>query len=433
MSEDTKEVLRKQKITSLFPIQLHCYSPVFQGKDLIARDVTGSGKTIAFCAPLVDRFRRSRILSNQKVKALILAPTRELAQQICKVLEGLMAIPGEYKTVCTYGGMGMDYQARTLEEGVDFIVGTTGRTLDFINKGLINLNDLEAMVLDEADRMFENNFMEDIQEILGQIDKAVADKMQKLMFSATFPPKVTEMAQAWMNKDYVEVDLARDLKNKTAKNVNHISMNVTGKDRISVLADILALYGKDNAKILVFTQTKEETKALKLSRQLSQVVEVMHGDLSQFERNKVIKDFKSGLCQIMAATDVAGRGLDIPEVDMVIQIKPPMDIDAYIHRAGRTARAGKFGACITLFDDQQEYLVTAIAERAGIEFMPRAAPASETVHKAQADNFARNLQDAQPSEQDFEQACKVLQMFSGNAEVALAHVLASGAQKAQKA
>lgn len=296
MSEATKEVLRKKNFTTLFPIQEQCFAPVFNGKDLIARDVTGSGKTLAFCAPLVDRFRKAGILSNMKLKAMILAPTRELAQQICKVLESLCAEPGEFKTVCTYGGMGMDYQSRTLEEGVDFLVGTTGRTLDFMNKGLIDMKDLQAMVLDEADRMFENNFMDDIQEILGQIDKETAEKMQKLMFSATFPPKVTEMAQGWMNKDYLEVDLAKDLKNKTAKNVNHISMNITGKDRINVLADILAIYGKDNAKILVFTQTKEETKALKLSHKLSHVVEVMHGDLSQFERNKVLKDFKAGIC-----------------------------------------------------------------------------------------------------------------------------------------
>jgi ATP-dependent RNA helicase DDX21 len=364
---------------------------------------------------------------------MILAPTRELAQQICKVLESLSATPGEFKTVCTYGGMGMDYQARTLEEGVDFLVGTTGRTLDFINKGLVSLKDIQTMILDEADRMFENNFMEDIQEILGQIEKPVADKMQKMMFSATFPLKVTEMAQAWMSKDYVEVDLAKDLTNKTAKNVNHISMNVTGKDRISVLADILALYGKNNAKILVFTQTKEETKALKLSSKLSHVVEVMHGDLTQFERNKVIKEFKAGIVQILAATDVAGRGLDIPEVDMVIQIKPPMDIDAYIHRAGRTARAGKFGACITLFDDQQQFLVEAIAERAGIEFLNRNPPASETVQKAQSESLFKWIVEARPNNEHLEQAKKLLATFEGDAEQAIAHVLAAQPQRKQTA
>lgn len=227
-------------------------------------------------------------------------------------------------------------------------MGTTGRVLDHIERGNINFSDLKSVVLDEADIMLKLGFKEDVDNILASVQRASANDVQLLLFSATIPAWVRSIARSYMKRGFKIVDLAQDLKNKTARQVNHLAIECPYHNRVAALADVLVCYG-GNAKTIVFTQTKQDANQLILSEKIKQDMEVMHGDIAQNQREVTIKRFKEGKFQVLVATDVASRGLDIPNVDLVIQIEPPKDTETYIHRSGRTARAGKSGTCITFY------------------------------------------------------------------------------------
>lgn len=332
------------------------FNNVYNREDLIVRDLTGSGKTLGFTLPIIEYLRAHKLFGTKCAQAIVLAPTRELALQISRVFNDLKHHANEYNVLTVYGGVSIHDQTSQLRKGVDVFVGTTGRVLDHINRGNLNFSQTKFMVLDEADEMLNMGFKEDIDQILSTIAAQNKDKPTFLLFSATIPRWIKDLASHYLKPNWKMIDLAKDLKGKTQKNINHIAINCPYHNRMQTLADILIVYG-GLGQAIVFTSTKAEANQCLLSEKISKNIEVMHGDIAQNQREITLKRFKEGKFSVLVATDVAARGIDIPDIDLVIQVEPPKDAESYIHRAGRTARAGKTGTCITFWTMKQKMML----------------------------------------------------------------------------
>lgn len=239
--------------------------------------------------------------------------------------------------------------------------------------------------------MLKLGFKEDVDQILEKVKENVKTDHQFLLFSATVPRWIKEMATSYLKPNWKMIDLAKDLKSKAQKNINHISINCPFHNRMQTLADILLIYG-GIGQAIVFCSTKAEANSLLLSEKINKDLEVMHGDIAQNQREVTLKRFKEQKFSVLVATDVAARGLDIPNVDLVIQVEPPKDVETYIHRAGRTARAGKTGTAITFWTMKHKHMINTISMRAGINFKVIGIPQPEDVIRATSRNSLKKLQ-----------------------------------------
>lgn len=336
-----------------------------------------------------------------------MTPTRELALQVATELKKLMHKEHEYKVLTVYGGIPIENQTKELRYGVEFFVGTCGRVLDHIERGNINFEHLKSVILDEADQMLNMGFQEDIETIMNKVDQEVKERPQFLLFSATIPDWLKGVARKYLNKDYKTIDLVKNLKNKTANTVNHLALNCPFKNKIAVLADVLRCYGGLKGKSIVFAQTKVEANSIILSEKMRNNAEVLHGDIAQKQREVTLARFKEGKFNVLVATDVASRGLDIPNVDLVVQLEPPKEIEAYIHRSGRTARAGKDGISITFYSGREYSTIQEIEYQAGIKFKKISPPKNEDVIKVSAVDVIDNLKQVDK---------KILPFFNDAAE-----------------
>lgn len=415
--EITSESIRglvQRGIKTLFPVQEKTFREIYEGNDIIARDLTGSGKTLAFCLPLVEKFRKmgyfnedQRVHGRRKLLAIVLAPTRELALQVAKELKSLKHHDNEYKVITVYGGVSIEEQTRELRSGVEFFVGTTGRVLDHIERENIDFSDIKTVCLDEADQMLNMGFQEDVEKVMNNVAKSNKNKVQFLLFSATVPPWVKDVAKKYLDSNYKFIDLVKDLKNKTSKTVQHLAINCPFFNRTSTLADILLCYGGLHGKTIVFAQTKSDANSVMLADKVNHDVEVLHGDIAQNQREVTLKRFREGKFNVLVATDVASRGLDIPNVDLVVQLEPPKDVETYIHRSGRTARAGNEGTCITFYTKKQQGLINLIESKAGIKFKKIGAPQPEDIIKHSAKEAIKGFDKVDE---------KVLSMFEDTAQ-----------------
>lgn len=298
----------------------------------------------------------------------------------------------EYSVLTVYGGVSIDEQTYQLRKGVDIFVGTTGRVLDHMDRGNLKFTELKALILDEADQMLKLGFKEDVDKILKSIKQEVTTDHQFLLFSATVPRWIKDMANDYLKPNWKMIDLAKDLKDKTQKNINHISINVPYHNRMQTLADILIIYG-GLGQTIVFCSTKAEANSLLLSEKIKKDIEVMHGDIAQNQREVTLKRFKEKKFSVLVATDVASRGLDIPNVELVIQTEPPKDTETYIHRSGRTARAGKTGTCITFWTMKQKSMIQMIEMKAGLRFTQIGVPQPDDVIRATSRDSIKKLQE----------------------------------------
>eukprot|EP00347_Sterkiella_histriomuscorum_P023162 403335713 len=421
----TVDKLKSRGIISLFPIQQQTFYPIYNREDVIARDLTGSGKTLAFGLPIIEYLRKNKFLGQRKVQAILLAPTRELAIQVQNELSQLKHGDMEFKSITVYGGVPIDDQARDLKYGVDIIVGTAGRVKDHIERGNIDFSSVKSFVLDEADRMLDLGFKDDIEWIMSQITRQCQFDVQKCLFSATIPLWVKNVARQYLKPNYRLVDLAQNLTNKTAKSVQHLSICCPEQNKMSTLADLLICYGGDG-RAIVFTQTKVDANALILTDKIKQDIEVMHGDIPQNQREVTLKRFRDGKFSVLVATDVASRGLDIPNVDLVIQVEPPNEVETYIHRSGRTARAGKMGVCITFYTKKSQYMIQQIESQAGIKFKNIGIPSAQDVIRASSKLMLKNLDQVNDQVIPYftEAAKDLIDMCGGNQEKALCKALA---------
>jgi superfamily II DNA/RNA helicase len=301
--------LAKKGITKLFPIQRAVLEPAMQGKDMVGRAKTGTGKTLAFGIPIMDAIIRH----NDKYKpgkfplAIVLAPTRELAKQVER--EFIDSSPLE--TLCVYGGTPISQQIRQLNYGVDVVIGTPGRVIDLLKRGALSLAEIRFVVLDEADQMLSVGFDQDVETILQQVPQ----QRQTLMFSATMPTWIRKLTQKYLNNP-VTVDLVGEDDQKLAEGISLFSISSENREKPAVLGELIKEHAK-GGKCIVFTQTKRDADRLSYSMSRSFQCEALHGDISQAQRERTLAGFRDGRFNILIATDVAARGLDIPNVDLV--------------------------------------------------------------------------------------------------------------------
>lgn len=337
------------------PIQAHSWPFLLDDRDFIGIAATGSGKTLAFGIPGIMHVlnkRKGKLSKGAKPLCLVLSPTRELAQQIADVICDA-GKPSGIRSVCVYGGTGKGPQISSLKAGVDIVIGTPGRLRDLIEMGVCILNEVSFVVLDEADRMLDMGFEPEVRSILSQTCR----ERQMVMFSATWPPPVHQLAQEFMHPCPVKVVVgSEDLA------ANHDVMQIVevldDRARDERLVELLGKYHKSRRnRVLVFVLYKKEASRVEnmLSRRGWKVVSIS-GDKAQNARNEALAFFKNGSCPLLIATDVAARGLDIPDVEVVINYSFPLTTEDYVHRIGRTGRAGKKGVAHTFFTKENKAL-----------------------------------------------------------------------------
>ncbi len=352
VSGDLVSVLDKQGIVSPFPIQTLTIQDALQGEDVCGKAKTGSGKTLAFGLPLIERIGHAKPKLPQ---ALVLVPTRELCTQVSEALEPLLAVRDQ-GLVSVYGGVSIGDQTKLLRDGVEVVVATPGRLIDLLDRKALRLDDVEIVVIDEADQMADMGFLPQVRKIMRQITA----EHQTLLFSATLDGQVGGLV-----RDYTNDPIFHEVESDTVivDTSEHRFIQAHHMDKPKIVERI----GRNAERILVFTRTKrgadEATAKLK---DLGVKVAAIHGDKHQSQREKVLDDFTRGKLSTLVATNVAARGLHIEGVDIVIHYDPPDNATTYLHRSGRTARAGEEGLVVTLVEWDQVPDVQRIQKIAGI-------------------------------------------------------------------
>jgi len=338
LSDELLNTIQKEGYSEATPVQERAIPLINKGMDILAGAQTGTGKTAAFALPILNRLQKSNS-KKRTVRALILTPTRELAAQVNNSFRTYgTALP--FKTIEIFGGVSMRPQKSKLKKGVDIVVATPGRLLDHLNQNTINLSEVEVFVLDEGDRMLDMGFKKDIEKVIKQLPQ----KRQNLLFSATFPKEIQKLASRLLNSPK-KIQVASE--NSTAEKVKQTVYPVDQSRKRELL--IHSIKENNWFQVLVFIKTKRA--ADKLTRQLNKkriLSDTIHGNKTQAARSKALENFKKGKVQVLVATDVAARGIDIDLLPVVINFNLPMVAEDYIHRIGRTARAGKEGEAISL-------------------------------------------------------------------------------------
>jgi superfamily II DNA/RNA helicase len=353
VSTDLADVLRERGIDSAFPIQEMTIPAALEGRDVCGKAKTGSGKTLAFGLPILERVSKAEPL---RPRALVLVPTRELAVQVHDELAPL-AEARDRTMLSIYGGANMDKQIRALERGVDMVVATPGRMIDLIERKAMSVGDLEAVVIDEADRMADMGFLPQVEWILRNVDKT----HQTLRFSATLDGVVDTLINRYQTDPVMAEVESPQL---TVEAMQHRFLLVHEMDKTKVAASI----SRGVNRTMVFTRTKRG--ADRLVRDLvNEGVDAaaIHGDLRQKDRERALAAFTEGNLAVLVATDVAARGIHVDDVDVVIHFDPPVDHKNYLHRSGRTARAGESGVVATLVLWNEELDIKRLQRRIGID------------------------------------------------------------------
>ena len=337
LPEELRRAVRRMGFEEMTEVQEKAIPPMMQGLDIIAKAPTGTGKTCAFGIPLLADINRQ----STKTQALILAPTRELAQQITEDLRDLAHFMPEIRIACLYGGQAITKQFEHLKKGAQIIVATPGRLLDHTQRRTVDLRQVTRVVLDEADEMLDMGFYKDVRRILDSLK----NKKQMGMFSATISREVMDIG--WLyQRDPAEITV-QPVQDSMPK-ITQYSLLTTGRNKLADLAELVV--SQKHERVMVFCNTKYTTGML--ANQLARLnfnVDCLHGDLSQVERNKIMTNFKEGKLRVLVATDVAARGIDVEDVDAVFNYDLPPSNEYYTHRIGRTGRAKKEGVSYILY------------------------------------------------------------------------------------
>ena len=397
-------------------IQAMCYAAVANNKDCLIADQTGSGKTLAYLLPVVEKLLLDKA-TQRAPRALVLAPTRELAQQVLGDFSDVAH--GRLRTLCVYGGSAYGPSCDALRRGVDVVVGTPGRTMDLIEKGVLDASALSFAVLDEADQMLDMGFKDELEKIFAAMAPAGAPARarQLLLFSATLPPWVRNIAKAYAQTDasLEAIDLvgsgggdARDglggIVCQASTDVSHKCVPVASWSmNHKVINDVVGAYGLNGAaRCVLFCETKAECNDVVDSKEITYERRALHGDIPQALREKTMAAFRAGQFKILVATDVAARGLDMV-VELVVNNKPPAtrsgwaDTETYVHRSGRTGRAGRKGTCVTLYQHKHKQALLEIERKTKNAFDWVAAPSAKNVLSAAADAAVKAVKDVDAS------------------------------------
>ena len=379
----------KAGYTDCMPVQEQVLTHAFSGRDLYVQSQTGTGKTAAFLVLIYQRLLTDEMLKGKK--ALIMAPTRELAVQIEEEAK-MLAKYLPFKTGSFYGGVGYAQQEKMLKDNVHIMAGTPGRVLDLNKSGKMNLMDIAFLVLDEADRMFDMGFYPDLRKLIKVVPPA--DRRQTMLFSATLNAYVKNLAWDYTRSPY-EIEIKPEI--VTVDEVDQILYHVPSEDKMKLLLGILKREQPESA--IIFCNTKRYTEIVAKRLRLNDYkCEFIIGDLPQSRRLKIIEDVKSGKNNLLVATDVAARGLDIEGLAMVVNYDLPVEAENYVHRIGRTARAGKTGKAITLASEQDVYELPAIERYIGKKIPPEVAePKLYTTDKSAGKYIQTDSYDNIPS------------------------------------
>lgn len=325
------------------PIQSQAIPVILEGKDIIGRSQTGTGKTAAFGIPLLERINPE----DRRLQALILCPTRELAIQVSEEFRKLLKYKDNIRVLPIYGGQPIDRQIAALRKGTQVVIGTPGRVMDHMRRRTIKAETVQMMVLDEADEMLDMGFREDIETILVKIP----EEHQTLLFSATLSPEILDITKRFQkNPEFIKI-VRKEL---TVPNIEQYYFDVKEKTKLDALCRIIDVY--DPKLAMVFCNTKKRVDDLvEMLQGRGYFAEGLHGDLKQAQRDKVMQKFRNGTIEILVATDVAARGIDVDDIDVVFNYDVPQDEEYYVHRIGRTGRAGKAGKAFTFCVGKEIY------------------------------------------------------------------------------
>lgn len=355
LAPELAQALEACGYSKLTPVQEKAIVAGRRGKDLLAIAQTGTGKTAAYALPVLQQLLdKARPAESNRPRALVLTPTRELAEQLANTIGGYAQCT-ELRITSAYGGVKMGGQAAKLRAGIDLLIATPGRLLEHVAQGNVNLSSVQHVVLDECDRMLDMGFIADVQSLLHYCN----DKRQTMMFSATMSPSVNELSHKLLNK-HQEIRISKD--QVTADTVDHVLYAVDEDRKIDLFMDLLRQH--DWYQILVFTSTKRQADELALKLKKYRAA-LCHGDKSQGSRRRALADFKSGKLQVLIATEVAARGLDIQGLEHVLNYNLPFLAEDYVHRIGRTGRAGAKGHATSFVSREEEHSLAAIEKLIG--------------------------------------------------------------------
>jgi len=422
VSEELKQRLLDRNIENLFPIQVAVMKPGLEGRDLMARAKTGTGKTLAYGLPVLEQLlqEEAHYTRGRNPRCVVLAPTRELAKQVEN--EFNLTTPN-LRTICFYGGASITAQSREIRRGVDVAVGTPGRIIDLLERGWIDFRDVKHCILDEADQMLSVGFDEAVEEIMSKMP----DNRQNMLFSATMPNWVQKLSRQYL-RDPEVIDLVGTSDDKAADTIKFLGLQVPSPSaRRPVLVDLISVYG-NNAKSIIFTATKREADDLTEALQSRIAVEVLHGDIAQNQRERTLDNFRTGKINVLVATDVAARGLDIPNVDLVVHFDFPDSTEAFLHRSGRTGRANKKGTAILMYTRDKIRTMNRLARDTGANFDTMGLPTPEEVLTSCTTGISSRLDAVHPemSEKFFEAAQKKIDESGSVEALAAAYAVMSG-------
>ena len=362
-------------------IQEQCITHLLNGHDVIGQAQTGTGKTAAFALPLIDRID----LNNNQVQLLVLVPTRELAIQVSEAIQTYARHLKGFHVLPIYGGQSYDVQLRPLKRGVHAVVGTPGRVMDHLKRGTLKLNSLKALVLDEADEMLKMGFIDDVKWVMEKLPK----ERQIALFSATMPDVIRRVAEKFLNSPKV---VKVKTKTATAQTISQRYWLVGGVHKLDALTRILEVESFDALLIFVRTKTATSELAEKLSAR-GFTAEAINGDIAQNQRERIIKQLKNGKIDILIATDVAARGLDVDRISHVVNYDIPQDPESYVHRIGRTGRAGREGKAILFVAPRERRMLKTIERITRQPIDPMLLPSAKIINEQRVDNFKQRITD----------------------------------------
>ena len=400
LSRTTLDALAAKNITTPTPIQAAAIPLLMTGeKDVIGQARTGTGKTAAFGIPIIECIKPG----GRSPQALILTPTRELCMQVAAEIKSL-AGDRRLFVAAVYGGASIEVQLRSLKQGVDIVVGTPGRVQDMIDRGALDLDDILFSVLDEADEMLDMGFVEDIEAILSRMP----EERRTLMFSATMPPEIMEIAERFMR----DCEIVRvDAEPASLDQINQYGYVLRRDDKVEALVRLMHMDPEMYA--LVFCRTRADVDELcdeLLARRCR--VEALHGEISQAQRTKVIRQFKDGVFRILIATDVAARGIDVAGLTHVINYSLPQSAEIYIHRIGRTGRAGRKGAAVTFFSPGEKRKLQEIEKELGMKLEFRELPSPDELVDAHKNELIRTLDGCELADEYLDFAAELMDKTS---------------------
>lgn len=381
LSQEILDAVKDMGFEEASPIQTESIPHILEGKDIIGQAQTGTGKTAAFAIPVIEKIDPS----NKKLQAVILCPTRELVIQVSEEFRKIKKYTQNIWVTPVYGGQPIERQLNALKKGTQIVIGTPGRTMDHIKRGSIKMDSVHTVVLDEADEMLDMGFREDIEFILED----TPEDRQTILFSATMASDILALTKQYQQNPVI-IDVTS--KNVSKPKIQQIYFEVQEKNKPEALARLLDLH---NVKLaVVFCNTKSQVDQLvDILKTRGYFADALHGDMSQGQRDRVMNGFRNGTVEILVATDVAGRGIDVNNVEAVFNYDLPRDDEDYIHRIGRTGRAGKTGIAFTFIVGKQIYNLKRIERTNGIQINRQNLPTMDEIENTRINSYALKIKE----------------------------------------